>query len=100
MSKVKKLIQRIKNGFDDEEIYSLDHSLAKLILPRLKRFKKVKKGHPSTLSEEEWDKILDEMIYCFGRIADDNYFDLELEEEKRLQNGLETFAKYYMNLWW
>lgn len=93
--------QRRIRGFDDSETWSMDNSLSKLILPRLKRFKKVKIGSPSSLSKEEWDQIIDRMIYSFEWLAAGKQFESENEIEiKKVNEGLHFFAKYYRDLWW
>src|SRR5271154_326089 len=57
--------QRRIRGWDDSQTWSLDHSLAKLILPRLKRFQELSIGRPSDMTEKKWNDILDEMIFGF-----------------------------------
>lgn len=70
---------------------------------------------------QRWEYVVNEMIYAFEQIKDDNIdtqfiavtgygngefgssysFDTEgyREEVKRIQNGLNLFAKYYFSLW-
>ena len=87
--------QRKKRGFDDTELWNLDSTIAKFVLPRLKAFKKLKGGRPYELSNDEWDDILDKMICSFSIIAKDSInADYELYQE-----GLDLFAKYFGYLW-
>lgn len=88
--------QRCENGFDDSETWSLDCTISKFIEPRLKRFKEIKAGYPSNLLEEEWDMILDKIIYAFECINKDNIFD----NEKQVSEGLNLFRKHFFDLWW
>ncbi len=99
---LKHFIQRYRFGFDDSETWSLDHSLAKLILPRLKRFKEKNNGAPFGLTFEVWNYQIDEMIFAFECIASDNYFDSRFDEhtENRIKAGLYLFAMNYRSLWW
>jgi hypothetical protein len=92
--------QRRTRGFDDSETWSFDHSIAKLILPRLKRFKEVNIGIPSDLTEKEWQSILDKMIAAFEFAASDRRWDAEAEEYNKCQEGIDLFARYYFSLWW
>ena len=97
------LKQRMTRGFDDSETWSLDHSLAKTILPRLKRFQIVRGGHPIDLTEEKWNWIIDEMIFGFEFYAEGKQWDYGPNQEKeseRAGKALEMFGKYYGNLWW
>lgn len=105
-------IQRRRGGFDDSDTYSLDHTVAKFILPRLKRFKEVNNGFPAreeASTFEDWDQIIDKMIFAFevyargawnkDEIADELNISLS-ELESRCQEGLILFGKWYRDLWW
>lgn len=105
---------------EPHDTWSLDVTLAHVILPLLKQFKANSKGSPridatdipeelwptfqifsSTKfdhSHEAWLWILDQMIYSFDLILQDRT-DGFSSEEKRIQNGLNLFAKYYRSLW-
>lgn len=56
-----------------QECWSLDTSLAVHILPRLLYFKNWcdRYGLPSELESDEWEEILDEMIWAFTYISQD-----------------------------
>lgn len=95
------LAQRVQRGWDDSETYSLDYSLAKLILPRLRRFKELKTWRPADMTPTEWDSALDKMIAAFEFAAsDDRWIDVAGKEQALRQEGLDLFAKYYFSLWW
>lgn len=152
------------------DTWSLDHTLAYIILPALLQLKDTKHGIPGQFAEiggedyheqqsfdfyksdqelfdqrvKEWDIVLDKMIWSFNELVkesyDDKYFHgngkyewiktdkqfpnpvtgkMEdtftmvdtnpdehwidangiLEHEKRIQEGIDLFAKYYRNLW-
>ncbi len=55
---------------------------------------------------EQWDEILDEMIFAFNwsLIEDDdkNMQDMKLWKAnwKRADKGFKLFSKYFMHLWW
>lgn len=103
-------------GFGETALWSLDNHLAELILPRLKEFKKTISskncaGVPSNISDKykkfgddksmdmaqtEWYDIIDSMINSFEIISK----DLDYSEEKKIQHGLDLFAKHYRSLWW
>ena len=46
---------------------------------------------------DKWNGVLDKMIYSFGKIMEDDYFDNE--EWERIQEGLDLFSKHYTSLW-
>jgi hypothetical protein len=103
---IKLAYQKVTRGFSDADTWSLDHTIAKFTLPRLKRFKEVNMCHPGNLTEEEWDDILDEMIFameCSVHQWDDDIIgDLGDEKAKweRCQRGLDYFGEYFRDLWW
>ena len=151
--------------------WSLDHTLAQIILPCLVQLREIKQGVPSEFADvggegfseqssfdfykesyseafelgcKRWDEILDKMIWSFEQIVSENYDDLyhhgkpdydfvktekqypnpitgkmedtyqmvdknpnehwydyvgHREHERRIQEGLELFGKYFRNLW-
>lgn len=97
---VKFFIQRCTRGWDEREVWNLDRTLGAYIYPRLIEFKKIKHGYPDDISEEIWDHHLDEMVFAFKTLSeDDNYLGFDQETFDRIQNGLNLFAKYYTALW-
>lgn len=94
--------QRKNRGFDDTELASLDVSLARHILPRLKRFYKKNACHPVHFTQAQWNLILEDMIFAFEYIVDDSKYigiNPSNPEVTRMARGLELFGKYYTYLW-
>ena len=110
------------------DTWSMDHTLAIIIVPMLKQLKETKHGAPNVdcidvpmklqptqlevvrYREEgetdknffkRWDYVIDEMIWAFEQIVDDNNVDREglADHNKRIENGLKLFGKYYRSLW-
>lgn len=103
--------QRKKWGFDDRETWSLDFTIAKFVLPRLKRFRELTYGCPCGLCPGEynsdvktgmkkWHKILDDMIYAMEIMADEERWWKPETDRKKVQRGCELFGKWFGNLWW
>lgn len=109
------------HGYD---LWNLDYTLAKIILPALLRIREDKGGSPfvddrdvpeeirstQTIKENKWDVdeffhdrwtfVIGEMIFSFEKILSDKCeFDLSEEDQKRIKNGLKLFGKYYQCLW-
>ena len=109
---------------DDYDCWSLDYTLARIIHPALIRLKETKHGYPELWEDgmvthhnwdrqlhfdfidedietnyliDKWNGILDKMIYSFGKIMEDAYFDNE--EWEKIQEGLDLFSKHYTSLW-
>lgn len=107
----KHLKQLKERGFSDTETWSLYSVLSEFILPRLKRFKEVTNGFPSTgdMTMEKWYEILDKMIFSFEwALFEDEDADAygKLSEEEIKENwgkyaeGMKLFAEYFRDLWW
>ena len=109
---------------DNFDCWSLDYTLARIIHPALILLKETKHGYPELWEDgmvthhnwdrqlhfdfidedietnyliDKWNGILDKMIYSFGKIMEDDYFDNE--EWERIQEGLDLFSKHYTSLW-
>ena len=110
--------RRVKIQIDPYDTWSLDYTLALIILPALKAFSE--KCHSFTYvenedipedmknaeDEEKWQWVLDEMIYAFESALDydeENKFMLDpngySEYLARITNGRRLFGKYYHCLW-
>ena len=114
---------------DHFDTWNLDHTLALIILPALKKLKETAHSYipvkpedailveidGETPLKENSDHIIDEMIYAFGTLVDEDWEDqfysydstlqspAQLEAfkaaEERRNNGFKLFGKYYLGLW-
>jgi hypothetical protein len=151
---LRRIWQNLTRGWNDSDVWSLDHTIAEFTLPRLRRFKEVLHGHPcfEDLPEDapvedgmkRWKDIIDKIIFSLDCIVRDNddieikdaggkltlvpakddpkeystleylgteeqkklhkqymkeYRDQMTERCKKVQEGLDLFAKYFINLW-
>ena len=95
--------QRQYHHFKNEELWSLDVTIAKFMLPRLKRFKKCTNRYPADLTVKQWDTILDKMIFSFDFIAGPKMWDVKYmgneKTWKKVNEGLKLFAEWFNSLW-
>lgn len=113
---------------DPWDTWSLDHTLAKIIAPCLRQLRDTTHGAPLVFNVDvpeelhgpeshdaayndkhwfdRWDYVLNEMIFAFEAVLDENSLDLWAENEEayeawqaRKENGLRLFGKYYEGLW-
>ena len=89
--------QRLTRGWSDYELWSLDHTIATFIVPRLIEFKHKTKSYPNDLSQEQWDEMLDDMIYAFSQHLEIDPF--KQYDEDRYDRGMKAFANYFKDLW-
>lgn len=98
--RTKYYLDQIKQrGWDDTELWSLYTTIAKFTLPRLRRFKEITVGCPTSIPDiEQWKFILECMIKAFEFLSeekdantDKDYLDIEI--------GLNYFRQYFTALW-
>lgn len=98
---VRFFVQRFTRGWDDGETFSLDHSLAKLIAPRLRRYRELSIGTPPDVGHDTWERILDTMVEGFEFIASEEYFNTEDEEKHaKAREARDLFHRHFHELWW
>lgn len=89
----------IEKDEDEEQLWNLDVTISRFILPRLKAYRTTVKGYPATLeSMDLWYEILDKMIIAMNICANEP-FPLDTETDQKVKDGLDLFAKYFTNLW-
>lgn len=113
--------RKVEVVVEDYDVWSMDHTLAQVIAPMLRKMKESKHGAPYVDDEDvpeelrstsappkenkwdtddlffkRWDWVLDELIWTFESIIEDDYLN---DVEARQTNGLRLFAKYYRALW-
>lgn len=88
-----------------EELWDLDITIAKFILPRLYKFKEYNiNSHPGYFNSiEEWHDIIDKIIWSFEYILKDQFMYRDKEtydkNEERYKEGMNLFAEYLRSLW-
>lgn len=102
--------RKVRVEISRSDIWSLDYTLALVILPALKQFRKTPGGvwdlidaRPKVLenraikiAKKQQRVLLDKMIRAFTLIVKDC---TDIDREHEIQEGLDLFAKYYRHLW-
>ena len=122
---LKHFIQKIFRGYSDQDLWALDTTMKKFILPRLKAFKKMNRygipildkemsvvemhqGRSAEQMEEEvktWESYLDLMIKAFELELQDiedwtgSSKPLTQEDYILIEKGKALFHKYFDDLW-
>ena len=94
-----------EDGFIPAEFWNLDSTLAMYIYSHLCYFRdNCNVGHPGNMSEEKWNKILDNMITAFKLLIEKDetdYHSIESKNrQKKIRYGLRLFIKYLYDLWY
>lgn len=94
-----------EDGFIPAEFWNLDSTLAMYIYSHLCYFRdNCNVGHPGNMSEEKWNKILDDMITAFKLLIEKDetdYHSIESKNrQKKIRYGLRLFIKYLYDLWY
>ena len=106
-------LKRFEDMTEEEkanECFSLYYPIAEFIYPRLKYFRESEKmGYPTEFgSMEEWDEILDKMLFAFDYALNEDTdkfspIEFNLEEHQtildRVAEGFKLFGEYFLNLW-
>lgn len=100
-------------GFDNEDLWNLDHTIAVWLLPRLREFKKQTIGIPSNLcidsdgndvdleeASTKWDSILNDIEFALESIANEWEKDIPEEDWERVDKGCKLLGEYFRALWW
>lgn len=120
--------RKISVRIDGFDTWNLDVTLAHIIHPALIKLKESNSGAPNVQNEDvpkelraasdelermntqgqvdekyfdRWNWALDEMIFAFEFVKNENCYGVETDKEvwNRVQNGLQLFGKYYTGLW-
>ena len=99
--------QREEHGFDSTELWNLDVTFAKFLVPRLKAYKESRSGIPGRLvssdkttekDSKKWDKIIQDMIDGFEIIATVDGYNWK-DKSGKPEKAVKLLAKHYFDLW-
>jgi hypothetical protein len=95
---------KFRHGYDDLDLMDLDRTIARFVVPRLKRYKELTDVHPvdeKITDMEDWQEVLDRMIWSLERVErEDLGGSGEKEEVLKERDGLELFGEYFTKLWY
>ena len=84
-------------GFDDSVIWSLDYSLVKWLLPRLKRFLEISEN---LVNADDFHADVKLMIEGFELFLDEDYDDYDETQVAKVDRSFQLLADNYKGLWW
>ena len=89
--------QRKERGFDSTELWNLDTTLLRFLLPRLKAFEEETIGTPVGFSNIEWHSLLKETINNIELLLKDDIFLDDKDSSEQVCNFL---CNHLFKLWW
>lgn len=113
----KSFFQRGWHGWSPMDTWDFFGYLSTVIKEGLIHLKKYQHGHPGDLSDEQWNKILDEMINAFAlaeaismderegympKLSEEKqrkYKCLRKEENDGMRRGMNLFVEHFFALW-
>lgn len=99
--RIRNIVQKITQGFNDIELMDLDYEIAKFACPRLKSYRRLVEDSPSYPPEfnnvTEWLDVIDHIIYFLEqKVIDPDFEDVDMY---RYEKGKELLGIYFDNLW-
>ena len=107
--------ERMRKGYDSVDVFDLFPQFTKRYYKILVEFKKIHDSHPMNMTEEEWNDIINEMIYHLyfmdeynihkefetGMFRDklQDYKTMDEIMNKHKDKFFELFSKYFYDLW-
>jgi hypothetical protein len=101
---VQDFLQRGKYGWCPRDTWCLDYYLAKVIAESVGYLRKRGVGHPSNITQEEWNAILGKIVLgmkSYIKLEDPLEYDLEAKERLSadVADGFPLFQKWFGHLW-
>lgn len=103
--KIRFIYQKITRGFSDVELWSLDGTISRFIIPRLERFIEINAGYPPDYDDcEDWKKDLKSLLETFKFLASEKRYEEigpDYEEKwETVEKDLNFFGKRFLDLWY
>lgn len=113
---IKFSIQRLFRGFTDQDVYAFSKSFINRYTQILKQFKEHNDATPYDLTKEEWDAVLDCLVYHLKMMDEENVIEVltkDMPEDynpswesiteimnRNKKEFFELFSKYFYDLWY
>lgn len=105
ISKTRWNIQRIVDGYSDNDVRNLEEHLARIIRDACSTLSEEHVNTPDGISSKKWTGILSDISLGFGSYLEmrEGIYTIKSKEfkelDKKFEKGLKLFTKYYTHLW-
>ena len=93
--------QRMFRGFDNSDCWAFKWNFIERNYKLIKHFKNNCVNYPCTMTEEEWDNILDRMLHCLYMMDEDKvitYLKIDMPEDwEPATNSVYEIMERYKN---
>ena len=99
---IKYLYQRLVRGYDDLAKWNIGVHVIQKTLPMLRDYRKNLYGFPGSLETlEEWEAILDTIVYGFELVdlEEKGLRNWQKEDQKHIDEACLLFGRWLTNLW-
>lgn len=88
--------QRATKGYCYRDLWSIDVWFLNLFPKMLEEFNQIKQGHPSEITSDDWDLIIDDMIYYFknANIETTDFINLYEKEYSKISEKKYKFMDF------
>ncbi len=95
----KHIVQKFTRGFDDSDLWNLDETIIKFLIPRLEAFRELKSRESNCeLKKEQQIKDLSKIINALY-VYSMNSYGMDPSDKQKVDEGLQLFAKILPELW-
>jgi hypothetical protein len=99
--KKRKRLSKRAQKYVDSLTWSLDVTIAKMLLPLVKRFKHNYLKNIDPVSTGLTRDKLNDIVYALEHISGEKvWWGLNTKQEERIDRGCELFGKYLRHMWW
>lgn len=90
-----------RSGFGEDEVWSLDYTVAEFLLPRFRLFRKTggEDMRPCTVDHQEWLKILDQIETALKLLVAEPHRVMSDGDFRKIDRGLELLGRWLRYLW-
>lgn len=97
-------LQRGKRGWSECDSWNIDTWFMDTLLPMLTSYRKHHIGYPGYITFNEWNQILDRMIYLLKEMKEDDFSTEDIAKSYEHRNNckdefFKLFSEYFYHLW-
>lgn len=97
--KIKWMFQRAKYGYCDRDVWNLDYTIGNYLASTLNKLANTTHGHPTDVTEKEWDDILKNMAYNFYVGTNEDFWEDPYSKLLSYEKNFNELGEEQQELW-